>query len=80
MAVKIIAKAAGVSRIDGGARAVTITFSEGARISPDKIMALLKRNQGRIKLIPEFTLQIAIADETLKTASEALRKCLQQLR
>jgi transcription-repair coupling factor (superfamily II helicase) len=80
MAVKIIAKAAGVSRIDGGARAVTITFSEGARISPDKIMALLKRSQGRIKLIPEFTLQIAIADETLKTASEALRKCLQQLR
>jgi hypothetical protein len=42
-------------------------------------MALLKRNQGRIKLIQEFTLQIAIADETLKTASEALRKCLQQL-
>jgi transcription-repair coupling factor (superfamily II helicase) len=80
MGVKIIAKAAMVSRIDGRARAVTITFSEGARISPDKIMALLKRNQGRIKLIPEFTLQIAIADETLKTASEALRKCLQQLR
>jgi transcription-repair coupling factor (superfamily II helicase) len=79
MGVKIIAKAAGVSRIDGGARAVTITFSEDARISPDKIMALLKRNQGRIKLIPEFTLQIAIGDETLKTASEALRKCLQQL-
>jgi transcription-repair coupling factor (superfamily II helicase) len=80
MGVKIIAKAAMVSRIDGRARAVTITFSEGARISPDKIMALLKRNQGRIKLIQEFTLQIAIADETLRTASEALRKCLQQLR
>jgi transcription-repair coupling factor (superfamily II helicase) len=80
MGVKIIAKAAMVNRIDGGARTITITFSEGARISPDKIMALLKRNQGRIKLIPEFTLQIAIADETLKTASEALRKCLQQLR
>jgi len=77
--VKILAKAAMVSRIDGGARAVTITFSEDARISPDKIMALLKRNQGRIKLIPEFTLQLAIADETLKTASEAVRKCLQQL-
>jgi hypothetical protein len=42
-------------------------------------MALLKRNQGRIKLIPEFTLQLAVADETLKTASEAVRKCLQQL-
>jgi transcription-repair coupling factor (superfamily II helicase) len=79
MSVKIIAKHAMVSRIDGGARAVTITFSEAARISPDKIMALLKRNQGRIKLIAEFTLQLTIADETLKTASEALRKCLQQL-
>jgi len=79
MSVKIVAKAAKVSRIDGGARTVTITFSEDARIPPDRIMALLKRNQGRIKLVQEFTLQLTIADETLKTASEAVRKCLQQL-
>lgn len=79
MSVKIMAKAAMVSRIDGGARLVTMTFSEEARISPDRIMALLKRNQGRIKLIPEFTLRLAIADETLKTAAETVRKCLQQL-
>jgi len=79
MGLKIIAKAARVSRIDGGARLVTITFSGDARISPDRIMALLKRNPGRIKLIQEFALQLAIADETLKTASDAVRKCLQQL-
>jgi len=80
MGVKIMAKTAMVSRVDGGARQITITFSENARISPDKIMALLKRNQGRIKLVQEFTLQLALDDETLKTASETVRKCLQQLR
>jgi len=79
MGVKLMAKAVRVSRIDGGARLVTITFSEDARISPDRIMALLKRNQGRIKLIAEFTLQLTLGDETLKTAADALRKCLQQL-
>jgi transcription-repair coupling factor (superfamily II helicase) len=79
MGVKLMAKAARVSRIDGGARLVTITFSEDARISPDRIMALLKRNPGRIKLIAEFTLQLTIGDETLHTAADALRKCLQQL-
>ena len=79
MAVKIIAKAARVSRIDGGARQVTITFSEDAAISPDRILALLKRNQGRIRLVQEFTLQLAIADETLQTAADAVRKCLQEL-
>ena len=64
---------------DGAARTVTITFSEDARIAPDRIMSLLKRNQGRIKLIAEFTLQLSIADETLQTASETVRKCLQEL-
>ena len=79
MAVKIIAKAARVSRIDGGARTVTITFGEDAPVSPDRIMALLKRSQGRIKLAAEFTLQLSVADETLQTAVDAVRKCLQQL-
>jgi len=79
MSVKIIAKAARVSRIDGGARFVTITFSEDARVSPDRIMALLKRAPGRIKLVQEYTLQLALGDETLQTAADAVRKCLQQL-
>lgn len=79
MGVKIIAKAAMVSRIDGWARTVTITFSEDAAISPDRIMALMNRNQGGIKLVQEFTLQLAVADETLQTAADAVRKCLQQL-
>jgi hypothetical protein len=42
-------------------------------------MALLKRNQGRVKLVQEFTLQLALDDETLRTASETVRKCLQEL-
>jgi hypothetical protein len=42
-------------------------------------MTLLKRNKGRIKLIPEYTLQIALPDQSLRTASEAVKKCLQEL-
>ena len=42
-------------------------------------MVLLKKNKGRIKLIPEYTLQISLPDESLRTAAEAVKKCLQEL-
>jgi len=80
MGIRIIAKRSRVSRIDGSAQAVTITFAGDAAIAPDRVMALLKRNQGRIKLIPERALQISLPDQTLRTASDAVKKCLQDLR
>jgi transcription-repair coupling factor (superfamily II helicase) len=79
MSVKIAAKKAGVARIDAGKESLTITFTGHATISPDKVMALLKKNKGRIRLIPEYTLQVTLPDETLRTASESVKKCLQEL-
>ena len=79
MGVKIAARRSRVSRIDGNANTVTITFAEDARIPPDKVMALLKKGKGRIKLIPEYTLQINLADPSLGTAIAAVKKCLQDL-
>ncbi len=79
MGVKLIAKQARVARIDAGRELVTITFAENAGISPDRVMTLLKRNKGRIRLVPEYTLQILLPDESLRTASEAVKKCLQEL-
>jgi transcription-repair coupling factor (superfamily II helicase) len=79
MGVKIAAQRFRVNRVDGGMNAVTITFSEDARIAPDKVMALVKRSKGSIKLIPEYTLQITLPDTTLRTASDAVKKCLQDL-
>jgi transcription-repair coupling factor (superfamily II helicase) len=79
MGVKIASQRARVSRVDAGTNAVTITFAEDARIAPDKVMTLVKRSKGRIKLIPEYTLQITLPDTTLRTASDAVKKCLQDL-
>ncbi len=79
MSIKLIAKKAGVARIDAGKEVVNITFAENAGISPDRVMTLIKRNKGRIKLIPEYTLQITLPDQSLRTASEAVKKCLQEL-
>ena len=79
MSVKLIAKKAGVARIDAGKEIVNITFAGNSDIAPDRVMSLLKRNKGRIKLIPEYTLQIALPDQSLRTASEAVKKCLQEL-
>ena len=79
MGVKLIAKQARVARIDAGRELVTITFAENAGISPDRVMTLLKRHKGKIKLVPEYTLQILLPDQSLRTASEAVKKCLQEL-
>jgi len=79
MKVKLLAKAAGVSRIDGGPSSVSITFAEGASISPDRVMALLKRSKGRITLVPEYTLRISLTDASLAAAADAVKKCLQDL-
>jgi transcription-repair coupling factor (superfamily II helicase) len=79
MSVKLVAKQARVARIDAGKELVAITFAGNAGIAPDRVMTLLRKNKGRIKLIPEYTLQIALPDPSLRTASETVKKCLQEL-
>jgi transcription-repair coupling factor (superfamily II helicase) len=79
MSVKLIAKKAMVARIDAGKDVVNITFAAGAGISPERVMILLKKNKRKIKLIPEYTLQVALPDQSLRTATEAVKKCLQEL-
>jgi transcription-repair coupling factor (superfamily II helicase) len=79
MSIKLIARKAMVARIDAGANAVTVTFAEGAGVSPERVMRLLKQNKGTISLIPEYTLRIALPDPSLKTAADAVKKCLQEL-
>jgi transcription-repair coupling factor (superfamily II helicase) len=79
MSVKLIAKKARAARIDAGRDFVNVTFAENANVSPDRVMVLLKKSKGRIRLIPEYTLRISLPDESLAAASEAVKKCLQEL-
>jgi len=79
MSVKLIAKKAGVSRIDAGKDFATITFADTARVSPDRVMVLIKKSKGRITLVPEYTLRLRLTDESLATAAGAVKKCLQEL-
>lgn len=79
MKLRIDARAAMISRIDGGEKSVSITFAESARVQPDKIMKLIKQSGGKVKLVPEYTLRITLPEVTLKAAIEAVKKCLQEL-
>lgn len=79
MRIKIMAHRSRVTRIDAGTTAVSITFDEDAPLSREKILSLLRRNQGRIKLIPEYTIRITIRDPSFPEASDAVKKCLQEL-
>ncbi len=79
MSVKLVAKKAMVLRIDAGKDVVNITFAEGAGISPDRVVTLLKKNKGKLKLLSEYTLQLALSDQSLRTAADAVKKCLQEM-
>ncbi|HTF99951.1 MAG TPA: transcription-repair coupling factor [Nitrospirota bacterium] len=79
MSVKLIAREARVARIDAGKEHLTITFAENANIAPERIMILLKKGGGRIKLAGEYALQITLPDEMLETAVNSVKKCLQEL-
>jgi hypothetical protein len=48
-------------------------------VPPEKVMALLRKNRGTIRFIPEYTLRIDLPDPSLAAASEAVKKCLQDL-
>jgi transcription-repair coupling factor (superfamily II helicase) len=79
MRIKLLARHSMVSRIDGDGANVSITFSERALISPDKVMRYITRSGGRAALVPEYTLRIKLPDTSLRTASDAVKKCLQEL-
>jgi transcription-repair coupling factor (superfamily II helicase) len=79
MGIKLVAQQARVARIDAGKQIVNITFADNAGISPDRVMTLLKRKKGTIKLVTEHTLQIALPDRSLRAAADAVKKCLQEL-
>jgi transcription-repair coupling factor (superfamily II helicase) len=79
MKIKLLARRSLVNRIDGDGSGVSITFSEQARISPDKVMRYVKRSGGMATLVSEYTLRIRLPGATLLTTSEAARKCLQEL-
>jgi transcription-repair coupling factor (superfamily II helicase) len=79
MSVKLIARKAMVARIDAGRDVVNITFAEGANIAPERIMLLLKKNKGKIRLVQEYTLQVALDDQSLRTKADAVKKYLQEL-
>ncbi|MDH4162831.1 MAG: transcription-repair coupling factor [Nitrospirota bacterium] len=80
MKIKLLARSGMVSRIDGSTDSVSVTFSENAPVAPDRVMAYIRRSKGTVRLVPEYTLRIAVADQSLKAASEAVKKCLQELR
>jgi transcription-repair coupling factor (superfamily II helicase) len=79
MKIKLLARRSLVNRIDGGRANVSITFSEKARIAPDKVMRYLRRSGGMAAFVPEYTLRIKLPDASLRTASDAVKKCLQEL-
>ena len=59
---------------------VSITFGPGTPVPPDRVMALIKRSGGQVRLRSEYALHVRLPDERLATATAAVKKCLQALR
>jgi transcription-repair coupling factor (superfamily II helicase) len=77
--LKVRAAASQVSRIDATQDSVNISFSDHARIEPDKVLKLIRRSRGTIRMAQERTLRITLQDVSLHVLSDAVKKCLQAL-
>ncbi|HSB69294.1 MAG TPA: transcription-repair coupling factor [Candidatus Methylomirabilis sp.] len=79
MELKIQARALRIREIDARREAIRVTFAPSPPVSPETILSLLRSERGRLKYLPEDTLEYRTDAPTPEARIEAARKLLQRL-
>lgn len=80
MELKIEARDLRIKEIDARREAIRVSFAPDPPVSPQTILALLRAERGRLKYVPEDTLEYRTDAPTPEARIEAARKLLQRLR
>ena len=80
MDLKIQARALRVREIDARREAIRVIFAPEPPVPPETILALLRAERGRLKYLPEDTLEYRTGANTPEARVEAARNLLQRLR
>jgi len=77
--LKIQARALRIREIDARRNAIRVLFGPSPPIAPETILALIRAERGRLKYLPEDTLEYRTDGATPETRLEAAKKLLQSL-
>ena len=80
MDLKLQARALRVREIDARREAIRVGFAPDPPIAPETIVQLLRTERGRLKYLPNDTLEYQTHGTTAEARVEAARKLLQRLR
>ncbi|MBI4841760.1 MAG: transcription-repair coupling factor, partial [candidate division NC10 bacterium] len=80
MDLKIQARALKVREIDARREAIRVIFGPEPPVPPESILALLRAERGRLRYLPEDTLEYRTGANTPEARVEAARNLLQRLR
>ena len=79
MELKFQARALGIQEIDARREAVRVRFGPAPPVRPETIVTLLRTERGRLKYLPEDTLEYRADGATPEARLAAARKLLQRL-
>ena len=77
--LRVLTRALRIEKLEARGVRALITFTPGTPVAPDRLLALLRAQPKRLKLVREFLLQAVIPTEPWPEGYAALARLLREL-
>ena len=77
--LRLAARAIGVERVEAQGGRALVTFAPSTRVTPERLLAVIGRSRGRMKMLREFTMDAQIPRGSWPEVRTALAALLQEL-
>ena len=77
--LRLAARAIGVERVEAQGERALVTFAPATRVTPERLLAVIGRSRGRMKMLREFTMEAKIPRGSWPEVRTALTTLLQEL-
>ena len=74
-----VARAVGVERVEAQGGRALITFAPSTKVTPERLLAVIGRSRGRMKMLREFTMEAQIPRGEWPAVRAALTALLTEL-
>ena len=77
--LRLAARVIGVERVEAQGGRALVTFAPSTRVTPERLLAVIGRSRGRMKMLREFTMDAQIPRGSWPEVRTALAALLQEL-
>jgi transcription-repair coupling factor (superfamily II helicase) len=77
--LRLAARVIGVERVEAQSGRALVTFAPSTRVTPERLLAIIGRSRGRMKMLKEYTLEAQIPRAGWPEVKAALASLLQEL-